>query len=978
MSYGANDSSSSSHHASIWRVNYHDDMVRNAAMGWHGLGYILVINIVVFVMSFLVFQYYANSTRVSLFQFQALPQSGKGEEKEGIQSLNRSPNSFVFTLHDWYNLLWKSPLVQNGNHPTQVELQLGPEASFYLLCQVYMSKFLIFLSFFAMLVLFPLYMYVGRKRVVDDSHDSTHNSTVDASLSSYTDWTFGHTTIRSIPNGSVYLWIPVICCYLFTFAFFVFCRNLSQLCHVPSSNTAYNPELSAATDMTTTNMASMSTSKAPTECSQLDATVDESRGKNGSNRQHLVGMLPSALSSRSLFVDHGIPRHLREKRMLYLLQQVFPKYFEDVAIVYNLSEFHDIQRKLQATEKELERQRALHQHYIDGRPLSWSLYLLPGTLILPKLSGFFCMPALRQILCSSNRNSKKKRRLAIRKFQENERSLENKISMLRAAEQDCLQHIVGENRGAGRAFLIFRSPRHRARFVRRVRHSSIASILSRFPDHLLHRLNRYARELGLTRWSLQAAPEPDDIDWQSVSYPFAKRTIVFTAVNVCILLILFLFTSPVAVTSTISGTAPAAAHSKVDFVSEVFDKLSDLVDRYVSYHAAKLMISFFPTLILIMINSVLLNILQFAGRIQPIATESDKERTVLRLSVIYLIFNTLFVPSLAFVSIDAALLYLRDSADQLLDMLGMLFLRNSGIFYVSYILQRCFIGTSVNLLRIGEYVRFAWETPRALTIQEHCTAVEASPFYIGTQSAVQISMLTIILTFSTVVPLVVPVGVLYIMIQHASDKYQLLYVRPRIKGRGSIARTSMHATTWSLLIYQAAMAGFFLVRATRMQSACILILLMTTYIVALFWYIQDKERSYGRTQKYSAHESEDRRIQEGALNASTIASKARTTNNFSDAHESTFLLSHPWNCLSSHPDQTHSTNRQCESDLYREPALRKYGISGVSTTVSMLPVNEGGGGNLQDSSSLPMTLEELNEANAHRVCYLSSSEYGTV
>nr|CCA14749.1 vacuolar protein sortingassociated protein putative [Albugo laibachii Nc14] len=974
MSYALNDSSASSHHASIWRVNYHDDMVKNAAMGWHGLGYILTINIVVFVVCGLIFQYYANSTSVSLFRFQAVPHSGKGEEQEAFHSLSKSPHTFVFTLHDWYKLLWKSPLVQNGNHPTRIELQLGPESSFYLLFQVYMCKFLIFLSFFAIVILFPLYMYVGRRRVVDESHNATQNSTTDQSLASYTDWTFGHTTIRSIPNGSVYLWIPVLCCYISSFAFLVFSRKLSQLCHVPSSNAAHNGEISTARDLAPSNMTSTSTTTAPTESSQFDATHDESNGRNFKDRQHLVGMLPSALSSRSLFVDHGIPRHLSEKRMLYLLQQVFPKYFEDVAVVYNLSEFHDIQRKLQATERELQRQRILHQKYEDGRPVSWSLYLLPGSLNLPKLSGFFCIPALRQFLSSSERNQKKKRRLAIKEFEKQERTLETKISMLRAAEQDCLQNIVGENKGAGRAFLIFRSTRYRARFVRRVRHSSIASILSRFPDHLLHRLNRYARELGLTRWSLQAAPEPDDIDWQSVSYPFAKRTIVFTAVNLCILLILFLFTSPVAVTSTISGITPAA-HSRVDSVSEVFDKLSDLVDRYVSYHVAKLMISFVPTLILIMINSVLLNILQFAGRIQPIATESDKERTVLRLSVIYLIFNTLFVPSLAFVSIDAALLYLRDSADQLLDMLGMLFLRNSGIFYVSYIVQRSFIGTSVNLLRIGEYVRFAWEKPRALTLQEHRTAVEASPFYIGTQSAVQISMLTIILTFSTVVPLVVPVGVLYIMMQHAADKYQLLYVRPRIKGRGSIARTSMHATIWSLLIYQAAMAGFFLVRATKTQSACILILLMTTYIVALFWYIQDKERSYGRTQKYCAHESEGRLLQRD-LNASKM--KLSVTDDLSDPHESTFLLSHPWNCISSHTGRTRSMTRQCESDLYREPALRNYGVRRMPTSATMLPVNDRVVENLQDPSSLPMTLEELNEANAHKLCDLSSSEYGTV
>lgn len=35
--------------------------------------------------------------------------------------------------------------------------------------------------------------------------------------------------------------------------------------------------------------------------------------------------------------------------------------------------------------------------------------------------------------------------------------------------------------------------------------------------------------------------------------------------------------------------------------------------------------------------------------------------------------------------------------------------------------------------------------------------------------------------FSTVVPVILPIGALYFFMQHALNKYVMLYVRPRIK-----------------------------------------------------------------------------------------------------------------------------------------------------------------------------------------------------
>ncbi|RLN32484.1 hypothetical protein BBO99_00007306 [Phytophthora kernoviae] len=682
----------------------------------------------------------------------------------------RAQQAAQFTLKKWGDLLWRTPI-----RDTDVEMRLGPEGTFYLLYQAYTARFLGVLSVFAMLVLLPLYLSVGANAIEEIE------AAAEAAVKG----------IEALADGS---------------------RTA-----VPGTMNLLAMDVDA----------SASGSAAQDDDSKWWSFAHATIRVMPHDSPYLW---PSSLSNRSLFVNRGVPKNLREQRMLRLLDEVFPGYVEDVSVVFNLAEFHGLQARRRCEETELARMKILHARELNGEKPSWSLRLFPGGVMVPSLRSL-----LGNLFCCF--------RLCIKPIptELQEEQLEAHIKKLRERETMSLSRILHENKGAGRAFVIFKSARLRARFVRRVRNQSITSILARFPEHAQPRLVRYVRELGLTRWQLEAAPEPDDIDWQSVSFPFAKRTIVVLLVNVCILVVLLLFTSPVAVTSAISSSSSystGAAQSLSDLVAQ----LGDLVKK-VSPHMAKLLANYIPTLILVMINAVLLNVLQIAGRIQPISTDSAKERLILRTASVYLIFNTIFVPSLAFMSIDAVILYLEDKGE-VLGMLGTLFLHNSGIFYVDYVLQRCFLGTALVLLRASEYCKFSWAKPRALTPREQVQAVEADPFYTGTQTAMQISTLTVVLMFSTVVPLILPLGTLYFVMQHSVDKYSLLNVRRRIKGHGSIARTATHATCVSLLLYQGAMSGFILERGTTTQSAAVLVLLMGTYIVVLWGYVRDKEQAH--------------------------------------------------------------------------------------------------------------------------------------
>jgi hypothetical protein len=446
----------SSSHSDIWKVDYNATVAKEAAMGWEGLGYIFALNGGLFLFAFIWFQLFAKSTRFSLYNFRS-------------SSILSTRKDTQFSLAMWFKLIWHTPI-----EGTEVEMELGPEGTFYLLFQVYTGRFLALLSVFAITVLVPLYLSLGgdsmdgrvvsapkENRILAQNISSSTITSIHLNTSSIFEkpsnrtrwWSFAHATIRSIPNESPYLWIPVFSCYLFTIAFGILFKRLSHLSSIYS--TGRSKQLSNYVTGSNVTVA---------------LPVTEGRNKKkclpllcgDPNAPHLVGMQPSELSARSIFVDRGVPMNLREDRMLFLLNEVFPGYIQDCSVVLNLSEYHTYHNKRIAEEASFEREKMLSEMELNGQKIPFMLRFFPGGMKFPIFSSF----------CSSGRQI----------FYQKETTLLQKIKALKESEKESLESIIRQNKGAGRAFIVFHTARYRARFVRRVRNRSIASILARFSD----------------------------------------------------------------------------------------------------------------------------------------------------------------------------------------------------------------------------------------------------------------------------------------------------------------------------------------------------------------------------------------------------------------------------------------------------------------------------------------------------------------
>lgn len=385
----------------IWHVNYNETVSIQASRGWNGIGLVFLLNIIFFTVAFIIFRCWAKSSRRGLYGFQ-LPVSqadqfqaqDRGEEVNSSSSPSnwmRQLSHFIFTLND----------------PASLVQTLGHEGAFFLLYQINAIKLLLFMSIFAVGLLIPIYMYCGMISDVTESQTMT---------------VFDLMTIRSITTTSSdinsWLWLPVIICWIFSLAFGVFMWQLHQLCSSGGEPTARDPVR-----------------------------------KNEDLRAQL-NMRPSELSSKSIFVNKGLPKQLTENHLLSVLEDVFPGFVAHVSIILDLTEYQGCARRRLAKENELERKFAIHEMQQCGT-LPWTIALCPGNETYPNCClHCFGLPPVHD----------ERRTLA-------------QLRMLKEAEKDAFQRALASNYGAGRAFLVFHSVRSKAAFVRRVRKRSIESIV---------------------------------------------------------------------------------------------------------------------------------------------------------------------------------------------------------------------------------------------------------------------------------------------------------------------------------------------------------------------------------------------------------------------------------------------------------------------------------------------------------------------
>uniref|UniRef100_A0A8U7MSY1 Transmembrane protein 63C n=1 Tax=Corvus moneduloides TaxID=1196302 RepID=A0A8U7MSY1_CORMO len=260
-------------------------------------------------------------------------------------------------------------------------------------------------------------------------------------------------------------------------------------------------------------------------------------------------------------------------------------------------------------------------------------------------------------------------------------------------------------------------------------------------------------------WGVRYAPAPSDIIWENLSVRGTSWWVRFFLLNICLFVLLFFLTTPAIVVNTMD-------------MFNVTHPVESLKNPIIT--------QFFPTLLLWAFSVFLPFLVYYSAFFESHWTRSSENQITMHKCFFFLVFMVIILPSLGLSSLDLFFRWLFDThfLDEAEVKFQCVFLPDNGAFFVNYVVTSSLIGTAMELLRIpGLLVYtarlcFAKSEPERL----HVKRSQAYQFQFGLEYAWTCCIFSVVMTYSITCPIIVPFGLLYMLLKHMVDRYNIYYV----------------------------------------------------------------------------------------------------------------------------------------------------------------------------------------------------------
>ncbi|XP_077381864.1 transmembrane protein 63Bb isoform X3 [Festucalex cinctus] len=272
------------------------------------------------------------------------------------------------------------------------------------------------------------------------------------------------------------------------------------------------------------------------------------------------------------------------------------------------------------------------------------------------------------------------------------------------------------------------------------------------------RSSQFSEALHVHNWNVSYAPDPQNVRWEHLSLGGVSWWIRCLIINCILFLLLFFLTTPAIIISTM-------------------DKFN--VTKPVEYLNNPIVTQFFPTLLLWAFSALLPTIVYYSAFFEAHWTRSGENRTTMHKCYTFLIFMVLLLPSLGLSSLDVFFRWLFDKkflADGTVRF-ECVFLPDNGAFFVNYVIASAFIGNAMDLLRIPGLLMYMIRlclAPSAAdrrNVKRH----QAYEFQFGAAYAWIMNVFTVVMAYSITCPIIVPFGLMYMLLKHLVDRYNMYY-----------------------------------------------------------------------------------------------------------------------------------------------------------------------------------------------------------
>ncbi|PFH38599.1 hypothetical protein BESB_009410 [Besnoitia besnoiti] len=304
---------------------------------------------------------------------------------------------------------------------------------------------------------------------------------------------------------------------------------------------------------------------------------------------------------------------------------------------------------------------------------------------------------------------------------------------------------------------------------------------------------RAATGISFARVRFAPAPPPMDIQWKNLHISRLHQMCRIVGLNLLLFFLCLTIISPVALLNELTP------------IAESIDE--QLVERRLSRLT---LTAWLPPLILLCINSFAQPLLVYyvaAG--SGYWLKSVQTAYTVHGNIVFQLLNTLVIPLLSVSSIESVvrIMYSNELRDWSV-ILGFTLMHSSGSFALRYLLNLSFLGTANEMLQF-----FALIISRIDSYFYNSTEAKKYPFDIGYAYAQALSVFALVVMFSVVMPLIMPLGVLYFCFRFYVDKYNYMYhvyANIDFNSDGRLAVTAIRYMLFAVSFMQFAMAGFFI------------------------------------------------------------------------------------------------------------------------------------------------------------------------
>uniref|UniRef100_A0A8B9IVH8 Transmembrane protein 63C n=1 Tax=Amazona collaria TaxID=241587 RepID=A0A8B9IVH8_9PSIT len=258
-------------------------------------------------------------------------------------------------------------------------------------------------------------------------------------------------------------------------------------------------------------------------------------------------------------------------------------------------------------------------------------------------------------------------------------------------------------------------------------------------------------------WGICYAPAPSDIIWENLSVRGTSWWVRFILLNICLFVLLFFLTTPAIIVNTMD-------------MFNVTYPVESLKNPIIT--------QFFPTLLLWAFSVFLPFLVYYSAFLESHWTRSSENQLTMHKCFFFLVFMVIILPSLGLSSLDLFFRWLFDThfLDQADVKFQCVFLPDNGAFFVNYVVTSSLIGTAMELLRIPGLLVYTARLCFAKSEPERLHINQAYQFQFGLEYAWTCCIFSVVMTYSITCPIIVPFGLLYMLLKHMVDRYNIYYV----------------------------------------------------------------------------------------------------------------------------------------------------------------------------------------------------------